>query len=98
MTVSCRKSHIARSTSALILALAARSALAGNPASFSIHDTPIGVTPRYLGYNMGHYLPNSNTTAWTQYAGVNGYRVWASPNDYEPTDDAAPYGDGVTTL
>jgi hypothetical protein len=98
MSTCSRNSKLARSSSALILALAAQSALAGNPASFSIFDTPIGVTPRYLGYNMGHYMLGSNTTAWTQYSGVNAYRVWAAPTYYEPTDDQAPYGDGVTTL
>src|SRR3954454_24299411 len=47
---------------------------------------------------MGHYMPGSNTTAWTQYSGVNAFRFWASPGDYEPTYDRAPFGDGVSDL
>jgi autotransporter-associated beta strand protein len=67
-------------------------------ATVSVVNTPGGVTPRYLGYNMGHYMPGSNTSAWLQYSGVNAYRFWASPGDYEPTDDRSPFGDGVTSL
>src|SRR5947208_496401 len=55
-----------------------------------VNNNIVGVTPRYLGFNMGHYMPNSNTTAWVQYSGTNAYRVWASANDYEgdpPTGD-----------
>ncbi len=67
----------------------------------TVNNTVIGVTPRYLGFNMGHYMPNSNTTGWLQYSGTNGYRVWVSANDYEggpPTgDDSGTYGDGITT-
>lgn len=53
------------------------------------------VTPAYIGYNMGHYLPGSNTSAWVDYSGANAYRVWASPGDYEPTGD---WGSGINNL
>jgi hypothetical protein len=65
-------------------------------ATITVSSAQIGVTPQYIGYNMGHYLPGSNTSAWVDYSGVNGFRVWLSPGDYEPTDDIAPFGDGVT--
>ena len=90
IAVRCGGSQIARCSQCADPRLAADTAVDGNPASFSIFDTPIGVTPRYIGYNMGHYMLGSNTTAWTQYSGVNAYRVWAGPNDYEPTDDTRP--------
>jgi hypothetical protein len=67
-------------------------------ASITVTQNQIGVTPQYIGYNMGHYLPGSNTSAWVDYSGVNGFRVWLSPDNYEPTDDIAPFGDGVTDL
>jgi hypothetical protein len=58
----------------------------------------VGQTPRYVGFNYGHYLPGGNTSAWVARSGVNLFRVWASPSYYEPTDDLAPWGDGVTDL
>ena len=64
----------------------------------TVSNTVNGQTPAYVGFNMGHFLPNSNTAAWVQYSGANGYRVWASASYYEPKDDAGPYGDGVTTF
>lgn len=67
-------------------------------AAINVSTTQAGVTPQYLGYNMGHYLPGSNTSAWVDYSGVNAFRVWTSPSDYEPTDDVAPFGDGVSDL
>ena len=64
----------------------------------AVSETQIGVTPTYIGYNMGHYLPGSNTSGWVDYSDVNAFRVWLSPGDYEPTDDISPSGDGVTDL
>ena len=91
------RQQLRRMLAAATVALAPACALAATPATINISAAPIGVTPRYLGFNMGHYLPSSNTTAWLQYSGANAYRVWASANDYEGSDDIAPYGDGVTT-
>ncbi len=71
---------------------------AAAPALITVTQTQIGVTPMYIGYNMGHYLPGSNTSAWVDYSGVNAFRVWLSAGDYEPTDDISPLGDGVTSL
>ena len=83
------------SAAALALAAATRPVLAAT-ATVTVNSTTAGVTPRYLGYNMGHYMSGSNTSAWVQYSGANAYRVWANASDYEP--DNPNYGDGVTTL
>jgi autotransporter-associated beta strand protein len=87
----------ATAAGALAIAMATRGVFAAT-ATVTLNSTPIGVTPRYMGYNMGHYMPGSNTTAWSNYTGMNAYRFWAAPGDYEPTDDRSPFGDGVTTL
>ncbi len=42
-------------------------------------------------------MPGSNTADWWRYSGVNGARVWPTPTIVEPSDDLAPYGDGVTS-
>ncbi len=42
-------------------------------------------------------MPGSNTADWWRYSGVNGARVWPTPTTVEPTDDLAPFGDGVTS-
>ena len=70
----------------------------GSTGAIDVSATQAGVTPLYLGYNMGHYLPGSNTSAWVDYSGVNAFRVWTSPGVYEPTDDIAPFGDFVFDL
>ncbi len=67
-------------------------------AAINMTQSQVGVTPQFIGYSMGHYLPGSNTSAWVDYSDVNAFRVWLSPADYEPTDDIAPFGDGVTDL
>jgi hypothetical protein len=82
---------------AVLIVVVTRLATAST-ATITVSSAQIGVTPQYIGYNMGHYLPGSNTSAWVDYSGVNGFRVWLSPGDYEPTDDIAPFGDGVTDL
>ncbi|HEV2294397.1 MAG TPA: DNRLRE domain-containing protein [Tepidisphaeraceae bacterium] len=85
---------------ALFIAAAGTIGLYGTPVSatsgtVSVSQTHVGITPLHVGYNMGHYLPGSNTSAWVDYSGVNGFRVWASPGDYEPSGD---WGSGVDTL
>jgi hypothetical protein len=67
-------------------------------AEVTIYNEIAGRTPLHIGYNMGHYMPDSNTSSWVDYSGVNMYRIWAAMDYYEPTDDLAPYGDGVTDL
>ncbi len=87
-----------RRTTALALACCLGSAISASAADLTVSNTVIGKTPAYIGFNMGHFLPGSNTAAWVQYSGANGYRVWASASYYEPKDDAGPYGDGVTNF
>ena len=80
----------------LLVAIACKAT--ASTASIAVSENQIGVTPTYIGYNMGHYLPGSNTSAWVDYSNVNAFRVWLSSSDYEPTDDISPLGDGVTSL
>ena len=67
-------------------------------ASVTVGADVVGTSPMYIGYNQGHFMPGSNTAAWVEHAGINCFRVWASPGYYEPTDDLAPWGDGVASL
>jgi hypothetical protein len=89
-----RRAVLATALSFLLLAPGASAATA----RVDVANEVVGQTPRYIGYNYGHYMPGSNTSAWVERSGVNLFRVWASPSYYEPTDDLAPYGDGVTDL
>jgi hypothetical protein len=59
--------------------------------------TPAGVTPRFLGFNNGHFRSTSNTAAWVEYSSVNAMRVWASAADYISATEGPTYGDGITT-
>ena len=70
-------------------------AVAGT-ATVTIENVVAGKTPRYIGFSQGHYYPGGNTSAWIKRSQANCFRIWAAPAYYEPTDDAAPYGDGVT--
>src|SRR5688500_2993306 len=70
--------------------------LRGATANVSVNATQLGVTPLYLGYNMGHYMATSNTSAWVGYQAPNSFRVWANASEYEPA--SGNYGDGVTNL
>jgi hypothetical protein len=61
--------------------------------------TIAGRTPEIVGYNSGHFMPNSNTADWWHFSGVNGARVWPTPTVVEPpsSEDLAPWGDGVSS-
>jgi hypothetical protein len=67
-------------------------------AAVTITNEVVGKTPLHIGYGQGHYIPGSNTSAWVDYSGVNAYRIWTAMSNYEPVDDMAPYGDGVTDI
>lgn len=58
----------------------------------------IGKTPDSVGYNCGHFLPDSNTASWWRYSGVNAARIWAPPSIVEGKDDNDVWGDGVASL
>src|SRR4051812_37276029 len=62
--------------------------------------TIAGQTPEIVGYNSGHFMPNSNTADWWRFSGVNGARIFSTPTVVEGTqsgDDLAPWGDGVSS-
>lgn len=63
----------------------------------TLPNTLAGKTPEIVGYNSGHFMPNSNTADWWRYSGVNGARVWPTPTTVEASDDLAPWGDGVSS-
>lgn len=94
-TLSLRFARAARSLGVLVLLALVPSA------SLAVNVTPsatlAGKTPEIVGYNSGHFMPGSNTADWWRYSGVNGARVWPTPNVVEGSDDLAPWGDGVTS-
>ena len=55
----------------------------------------VGSTPTALGYNLGHFLENSNAADWFRHTGVDSARLFMSVSDLEPADDIPPAGDGV---
>ncbi len=59
--------------------------------------TIAGQTPEIVGYNSGHFMPNSNTADWWRFSGVNGARIFSTPTTVEFSDDLAPFGDGVNS-
>ncbi len=79
------------------LALASPSAWAAE-GNVTLSSNQVGTTPRYIGYNAGHYMPGSNTSAWVEFSGANAMRLFTSATQYEPIDDLRPFGDGVTSL
>lgn len=55
----------------------------------------VGITPRVVGYNAGHYRTNGNARAWWKYSGVSGVRIFVAADDIETSDRSS---DGVSTL
>src|SRR3954466_16043456 len=45
---------------AMASAAVTESLAATTTANVTVQNTAVGVTPRYIGYNMGHYMPGSN--------------------------------------
>lgn len=52
--------------------------------SIKIEDKVIGKSMKYVGYNQGYYMPESNASGWVEYSGVNSLRIWTSLNSYVP--------------
>lgn len=50
----------------------------------SVSNNVIGKTMKYIGYNQGYYMPDSNVSGWLEYSNVNSLRIWASINEYVP--------------
>lgn len=78
----------------MILLVPLRLSGAAEEATVTVFDEKIGETVRYVGYNQGHFLPESNTADWLAYAGVNAVRFWASTNVYV-TDEDLDAGAGI---
>jgi hypothetical protein len=53
--------------------------------------------PERLGYNLGHFMPQSNAADWFRYSGATAARIFISVSEIEPNDDLSPVGDGVTS-
>src|SRR3954468_19381782 len=81
---------------AVVAALWASASFAAT--NITVSTAVVGKTPQYVGFSMGHYMPNSNTGAWVDYSFCNAYRIWSAPSYYEPSDDISPFGDGVNDL
>ena len=62
-------------------------------ATIVVQPTTAGTTPNVLGYNLGHFMPGSNTADWFRYSGVKAARVFIGASDIEPHPGN---GDGVT--
>jgi autotransporter-associated beta strand protein len=99
-----RLRRLSVATGTVCAAVSGNTALAAT-ATVTVSQTPVGKTLQYVGFNQGHYMPGSNTSAWVDYSGVNAFRVWATSSDYEirhgteaNRDDFAPWGDGVSDL
>jgi len=81
-----------------LLVFTANSLRAG---TLTVENTPTGQTPQLLGYNLAHFFPGGNAPMWFRYSGVNGARLFMSPNSFGESvsnDDLAPWGDGVDSL
>jgi hypothetical protein len=80
----------------LFIFLAVGIAFATHAATLTMQTNIVGPTPTIVGYNHGHYYPNSNTRDWWRYSGVSGARVFISPGYSEPGAAVSPWGSGVT--
>lgn len=56
----------------------------------------IGKSPDRIGYNLAHFMPDSNAADWWRYSGVKSARAFLSATLIEPEDDLPGRGDGVT--
>lgn len=65
--------------------------------TITVLNSEVGTTPERLGYNLGHFMPDSNAADWFRYSGVDAARIFISVSDIEPSDDLPPSGDGVNS-
>lgn len=82
---------------AFVLALIAIAQLPCQAMEVKITQKVVGKSPALLGYNCGHFMPDSNTASWWRYSGVNAVRIWCSPRTFEGKDDNDVWGDGVVS-
>lgn len=64
--------------------------------TMAVQPEVVGTTPVALGYNLGHFAENSNAADWFRYSGADSARLFIARRDLEKSDDAPPWGDGVT--
>jgi hypothetical protein len=76
---------------------ATASTTASTTASFVVDNVSAGRGMPLVGYNTGHYLPGSNTSAWLAYSRVNAVRFFASLSEWTP-DEAFDQGAGVADI
>lgn len=69
----------------------------GGALSVVVRNTRTGGGLPLVGYNTGHYLPGSNTSAWLAYSRVNAVRFFALLSEWTP-DSAVDPGDGVESV
>lgn len=74
-----------------------RLAGAQTSATITVQNSIAGTTPEAIGYNLGHFMENSNAADWWRYNGFAAARAFISVSDIEPSDDIAPVGDGVNS-
>ncbi|NYH91456.1 hypothetical protein [Actinopolymorpha rutila] len=77
-------------------AVAARAALVSG-AEVVVRNDSVGRGMSLVGYNTGHYLPGSNTSAWVAYSRINAARFFASFTEWAP-DEAFDDGSGIATV
>ncbi|KAB1913178.1 DUF2125 domain-containing protein [Micromonospora sp. AMSO31t] len=76
---------------------AAAAAPDGGPLSVVVSTAPAGRGMPLVGYNTGHFMPGSNTSAWLAYSRVNAVRFFASFEDWCP-DEAFDPGAGIADI
>lgn len=92
------KNRFSAGFSALLCALlCGLSAFAQGTANITVANEVVGKTPTLLGYGQGHYMPQSNVSAWLERTGTNSLRIFMNAAYFAPQDDLAPFGDGVTS-
>jgi hypothetical protein len=63
----------------LIFATTVTSHLAG---TLTVQAKKTGNTPAIMGYNLGTFMPGSNTPDWWRYSGVNSARMFLGPSNF----------------
>jgi Concanavalin A-like lectin/glucanases superfamily len=59
---------------------------------------PVSASPYTFGYNLGHYLSNSNASDWFNYSGANGARLFATPSRIYSAGSISTFNNTITSL
>ena len=49
-----------------------------------VKDNVVGESMKYVAYNQGYYMPDSNVSGWLEYSQANSLRLWTSLSSYAP--------------